>query len=147
MKLNWGASIFLAMCCFIGFILFFVVQMLSSKNNQDLVTENYYHKELLIQDEIDKVNNSADLAGEFQLEKMVDGLLIHFPASIANKAIQGEVLMYRPSDQKKDFRFPIQLKNNQILIPIQFLEKGRWNVLLDFKIGDKAYAYKKEMTW
>jgi hypothetical protein len=147
MKLNWGASLVLAMCCFIGFILFFVVQMLSSANNQDLVTENYYHKELLVQNEIDKVNNSAALIGEFQLEKTPKGLLIYFPSSIEGNDVQGEVLMYRPSDKQKDFRFPIQLTNQQLLIPVQFLEQGRWNVLIDFRLGNKAYAYKKEMTW
>jgi hypothetical protein len=147
MKLNWGASLVLAMCCFIGFILFFVVQMLSSANNQDLVTENYYHKELLVQNEIDKVNNSAGLIGEFQLEKTPKGLLIYFPSSIEGNDVQGEVLMYRPSDKQKDFRFPIQLTNQQLLIPVQFLEQGRWNVLIDFRLGNKAYAYKKEMTW
>lgn len=147
MKLNWGASIVLALCCFIGFIMFFVVQMLSSSNGQDLVTENYYHKELLVQDEIDKVNKTADLAGEFQLEKTADGLLIHFPVSIETEQVEGEILMYRPSDKQKDFRFPIQLKNNQLLIPIQFLEQGRWNVLIDFKVAENDFAYKKEMTW
>lgn len=147
MKLNWGTSIVLAMCCFIGFILFFVVQMLSSNNSQDLVTENYYHKELLVQDEIDKVNNSADLVGDFQLEKTDKGLLIHFPTSIEAAKVKGEVLMYRPSDKQKDFSFPIQLNQYQLLIPVQFLEQGRWNVMVDFKVDEKAYAYKKEMTW
>lgn len=147
MKLNWGTSIVLALCCFIGFIMFFVVQMLSSNNSQDLVTENYYHKELLVQDEIDKVNNSADLIGNFQLEKTEAGLLIHFPTSIEAAKAKGEVLMYRPSDKQKDFSFPIQLNQHQLLIPVQFLEQGRWNVLVDFKVDEKAYAYKKEMTW
>ncbi|GGE07177.1 FixH family protein [Psychroflexus salis] len=147
MKLNWGTSIVLAMCCFIGFIMFFVVQMLSSSNEQDLVTENYYHKELLVQDEIDKVNNSAHLIGDFKLEKTKDGLLIYFPSSIEADKVEGEVLMYRPSDKQKDFRFPIQLKNHQLLIPIQFLEQGRWNVMIDFKVDEQSFAYKKEMTW
>lgn len=147
MKLNWGASIVLAMCCFIGFIMFFVVQMLSSKNNQDLVTENYYHKELQVQDEIDKVHNGASLEGEFSLEKTAGGLSINFPASIDAEEVKGEILMYRPSNKAKDFTFPIQLKNHQVLIPSQFLEEGRWNVLIDFTANGKSYAYKKEMTW
>lgn len=147
MKLNWGASIVLAMCCFIGFILFFVVQMLSSSNSQDLVTENYYHQELLVQDEIDKVNNSASLIGQFELEKTAEGLRIHFPTSINENEIHGEVLMYRPSNKQKDFRIPIQLNQHQLLIPAQFLEEGRWNVLVDFKLAEEAFAYKKEMTW
>lgn len=147
MKLNWGTSIVLAMICFIGFIMFFVVQMLSSANNQDMVTENYYHKELLVQGEIDKVKNGASLVGEFKLENTKDGLLIFFPKSIDEKNIKGEVLMYRPSDKEKDFRFPIQLKAHQLLIPSRFLVQGRWNVMIDFSIDDEAYAYKKEMTW
>jgi len=147
MKLNWGASIVIAICCFIGFIMFFVVQMLSSNNTQDLVTENYYHKELLVQGEIEKVKKGTNLEGDFKLEKTAEGLVIHFPSSVEDSKVEGEVLMYRPSDKHKDFKYPIQLKSNQLLIPAQFLAKGRWNVLVDFKIEEEEYAYKKEMTW
>lgn len=147
MKLNWGTSIVIAMCCFIGFIMFFVVQMLSSTNDQDLVTENYYHKELTIQDDIDKVTNGAELVGDFSLENTKDGLIINFPTSIDFNKVEGEVFMYRPSDKQKDFSFPIQLKKHKLLIPAQFLEKGRWNVMLDFTVDGKAFAYRKEMTW
>lgn len=147
MKLNWGTSIVIAMICFIGFIMFFVVQMLSSKNTQDLVEESYYHKELLVQGEIDKVNNVKDLIASFEIKKTEEGIVIIYPADFDNKKVVGSVKLYRPSDKNLDFKLPIQQKNNSQLIPKSLLVNGRWNVELDFEVENTPYAYKKEITW
>lgn len=147
MKINWGTSIVIAMVCFIGFIMFFVVQMLSSKNNQDLVVESYYHKELLVQDEIDKVNNVKGLNSTFEIEKTPEGIIITFPNEFSAKQLTGKLTLYRPSDKKLDFTLPIQLKESKQLIPQSLLANGRWNIELDFEVENVPYAYKKELIW
>lgn len=147
MKINWGTSIVIAMVCFIGFIMFFVVQMLSSKNNQDLVVESYYHKELLVQDEIDKVNNLKGLNSTFEIEKTSEGIIITFPNEFSAKQLTGKLTLYRPSDKKLDFTLPIQLKESKQLIPQSLLANGRWNIELDFEVENVPYAYKKELIW
>ena len=48
MKINWGTGIVLAFIGFIGFILYFVIRMSTDDSaNHDLVTEEYYKKELI----------------------------------------------------------------------------------------------------
>lgn len=147
MKINWGTSIVIAMLCFIGFIMFFVVQMLSSKNDQDLVVESYYHKELQVQDEIDKVNNLKGLNSTFEIEKTSEGIIITFPSEFSAKQLTGKLTLYRPSDKKLDFTLPIQLKESKQLIPQSLLANGRWNIELDFEVENVPYAYKKELIW
>ena len=50
MKINWGTGIVLAFIGFIGFILYFVIRMSTDDSaNHDLVTEEYYKKELSYQ--------------------------------------------------------------------------------------------------
>ncbi|MFO7703446.1 FixH family protein [Psychroflexus maritimus] len=147
MKINWGTSIVIAMLCFIGFIMFFVVQMLSSKNDQDLVVESYYHKELQVQDEIDKVNNLKGLNSTFEIEKTSEGIIINFPSEFSAKQLTGKLTLYRPSDKKLDFTLPIQLKESKQLIPQSLLANGRWNIELDFEVENVPYAYKKELIW
>ncbi len=147
MKINWGTSIVIAITCFIGFIMFFVVQMLSSDHNQDLVEEAYYHKELLVQNEIDKVNNIKNLNSKFEIQKTDEGIVVIYPEDFTGKKLKGKVSMYRPSDKKLDFALPIQMKGNSQLIPKSLLADGRWNIEFDFEVDQKAFAYKRELTW
>lgn len=147
MRLNWGASLVLAMIGFIGFILFFVVQMLSSEHSQDLVKEAYYHDELMFQQEIDKHNNTSKLEGKFELIPTADGLTIHFPKDLTQDLVVGEIKLYRPSNKALDTRFDINLHNLQQQISKEYLLRGRWNVLIDFDYKGEAYSYKEEIVW
>lgn len=147
MRLNWGASLVLAMIVFIGFILFFVVQMLSSEHSQDLVKEAYYHDELMFQKEIDKHNNTNTLQGKFELIPTVNGLSIKFPNDLEEDFIAGKIKLYRPSNKALDTSFDIQLINLQQLIGSEYLLKGRWNILIDLDYKGKSYSYKKDIIW
>ena len=51
MKLNWGTGIVIAIIAFMSFILYFVISMSTGNNyNHDLVSEEYYQKELKFQE-------------------------------------------------------------------------------------------------
>ena len=50
MKWNWGTGLVVAMALFIGFILYMVITMSTDKKfSFDLVTEEYYAKEMVYQ--------------------------------------------------------------------------------------------------
>ena len=147
MKLNWGTSLVLALIGFIGFIMFFVVQMLSSEHSQDLVKEAYYHDELMFQQEIDKHNNTNLLESKFELIPSEKGLVVHFPNELEEDKIKGTIKLYRPSNKALDTSFEIDLNHLQQLISNEYLLKGRWNVLIDFEYLAEDYSYKKEIVW
>ncbi|MEM9142072.1 MAG: FixH family protein [Bacteroidota bacterium] len=148
MKINWGTGIVLAFIGFIGFILFFVVRMnMDQRADHDLVTDEYYQKELAYQKEIDAETNTKALREPIQLQKTKEGLLIQFPRSMNTQNIKGTVSLYRPSNKHLDFDLPIRLSNTHLLIPDNRLLDGRWDIKLFWEYGGKPYLYKESITY
>lgn len=148
MKINWGTGIVLAFIGFIAFILYFVVQMASdSKTNHELVTEDYYKKELEYQQEIDAQNNAKDNAWELDVRKVPGGLQLSFPEKIAPSTITGTVSLYRPSNEHLDFDLPISLSNSHLLIPDKRLLGGRWDISVSWMHEGQKYLHKDKITY
>lgn len=148
MKINWGTAIVLAFIGFISFIMYFVVNMgTDSKYEHDLVTEDYYQKELKYQDDIDKIENAKKLDQNISWKKTDNGILLTFPKSLNLKDIKGVVFLYRPSNKQLDFEIPISLSNHNLLIPDNRLLGGRWNIIIDWDYQGDHFMYKKEITY
>lgn len=147
MKLNWGTSIVLAIAAFICFIMYFVVTMSTDKNMEhDLVTEEYYKKELDFQGQLDREQNSQNLAQNIVVEQTSQGLLIQFPEDLDYETIEGKVFLYRPSNKQLDIEIPLSLSSHQMLVPEKHLAGGRWNIEINWEYIDEAYYFKKEMN-
>ena len=148
MKINWGTAIVLVFAGFISFILFFVVKMnTNEKYEHDLVTEEYYKKELAFQKEIDAEQNSKNLKKDISVRKTSEGLSIQFPEDINVDKISGTILMYRPSNKKLDFEIPIRLSNTELKIPNDQLIEGRWNMTIDWTYENTSYLFKHSFTY
>ncbi|MGB8705219.1 MAG: FixH family protein [Gillisia sp.] len=148
MKLNWGAGIVIGMVLFISFIMFFVTKMMTDKKyDYDLVTEQYYQKEMVYQQEIDEEQNAQSLPEQISGEKTDAGWLLHFPASMSDSMRNGTVFLYRTSNKKLDFSMPVSAGESNILIPKEKLLPGRWNITLEWQSNDKRYLYKKAIIY
>ena len=148
MKINWGTGIVLAFIGFIGFIMYFIIQMsVNDKFNHDLVTEEYYKQELQYQTDIDKERNSQRLKENVTWQKTDEGILISFPKDLEEKNISGKVFLYRPSNKQLDFEIPISTSNHNLLIPDSRLLDGRWNIKIDWKYKESSYLFKEEISY
>ncbi len=148
MKFNWGTGIVLSFIAFIAFILYFVVlSFRDPASNHDLVTDDYYKKELNYQQDLDASKNLEQFGGGVQALITEDGLLIEFPAAMEATKINGTVSLYRPSNKQLDFETPIQLSNRQMLIPKSRLLDGRWDIRISWTYGGKPYLYRSRMTY
>ena len=148
MKFNWGTGIVIAFIGFIGFIMYFVINMNTNKKyDHDLVTEDYYKQELEFQKDINKEKNAHTLAKNISWEKTENGLIITFPETLKAKDITGKVFLYRPSNKQFDFETDISLSNHNLLIPDKRLLGGRWNIKVDWQYNGKSYLYKKEIVY
>ncbi len=149
MKINWGTAIIIAFVLFISFILFFVVKASTDKKyDYLLVSKEYYKDELNYQNEIDKYNNTKDLGIEIKFKKTPEGLEINFPQSYQTEHIQGNVSLYRPSNQGLDKNIPFVLsKRTTLLIPDQMLVDGRWDIKISWSENNKEYLFKKEFVY
>jgi hypothetical protein len=148
MKINWGTAIVLAFIAFIAFIMYFVISMMTNKKyDHDLVTENYYQKELVFQQSIDKETNAKRLDEQVTWKKTPEGMLITFPRSLNIEEIEGKVFLYRPSNKHLDFEIPITLSNHTLLIPDNRLLDGRWNLSVEWEYDDVEYLFKEDITY
>ena len=148
MKINWGTGLAIGMVLFIGFILFFVIQIITDdKYDYDLVTEDYYQKELVFQKELDDLANSNSLKQNLTGKKTDRGWEITFPKDLDPNAITGTVTLYRPSDKKLDFQMPLELTDSVILIPDSRMVGGRWTTIVNWSYKGKDYRYQKEIDY
>ena len=148
MKINWGTGIVLAFIGFIGFIMYFIIQMsVNKKYDHDLVVEDYYKQELQFQNDINKEENSKSLKENVYWVKTDEGLLITFPKDLNENEIKGKVFLYRPSNKQLDFEIPISISNHNLLIPDSRLLDGRWNIKIDWKYKESSYLFKEEIIY
>ncbi|MDP5096365.1 MAG: FixH family protein, partial [Flavobacterium sp.] len=143
MKINWGTGIVIAFGLFITFILYFVFKVQSdSTYDNELVTEDYYKKESLVQGNIEKQQSANELVHKLLVKKSSDGITIIFPSDFDYSKINGKVSFYRPSSQKLDFEIPISLSNPHLLIPISNLVGGLWDISVVGNYEGKDYLDK-----
>lgn len=144
MKINWGTAIVIAFGLFMSFILYFVFEVQSnSKYDNDLVVEEYYKHDTKFQEEMQRIQNAHDLTVKPTISYLASGVSIAFPATFDSSKIKGNVLMYRPSNKKFDFKTPLQLSSTTLLIPQRKLIKGRWDVSMEWQYEGKAYLSKQ----
>lgn len=148
MKINWGTGLVIVMGLFITFILYFVIRISTEdKYDYDLVTEEYYKKELVFQKEMDDESNSNLLHDNISGEKRAEGWMLTFPKDIDYSKITGTVTLYRPSNKKLDFQIPLNLSDSQLLIPDDRMVPGRWNTIVQWNYDGEDYLYKKEIVY
>ncbi|WP_026452350.1 FixH family protein [Aequorivita capsosiphonis] len=148
MKFNWGTGLAIWLGLFIAFIMYFVIRISTEdKYDYDLVTEEYYQKEMVFQKEMDDEANSNTLENNISGEKIGAGWMLTFPENIDYSKIKGTVFLYRPSNKKLDFKLPLNLSSPNVLIPDQRLLAGRWNTIVQWSYEGEDYLYKEEIVY
>jgi hypothetical protein len=102
-----------------------------------LVSDNYYEKSLVYQDEIDNQNRTKSLDEQVKINFNGEVINILFPSTYLDKNISGEIYFYRPSNSKLDFKLPLELneEGNQLILAKNF-EK-----VLEMKLG--GYGWER----
>lgn len=147
-RFSWPFAIVLAIVLFMAYILNFVYKaMASPEYNHELVTEDYYHKELKYQEEIDKQKRGLKLEQNITLQKTDEGIYIVFPNEFEPKEITGTIELLRLSDENADVSVPIITKKHEILIENDKLIKGTYRLTVDWEAKGESYMYKKDITY
>jgi len=147
MKINWGTGIVIAIALFMSFILFFVLSVQANhKYDNELVVEEYYKQERVLQKKIDKEENAVALTHNVMVANTAQGVVITFPQGFDYKNIKGKVSLYRPSSRGLDFEIPISLSVPYMLIPKQNLAGGRWDITIDWTYQGKGYLSSEKLV-
>jgi hypothetical protein len=142
MKFNWGTGIFIVIVLFLLAVIAFFIYIKTLDIN--LVEENYYEKELVYQQRIDKISNTAQLPGKISILQAPGLLIIQFPEIDSSLVASGSILLYRPSDLRKDVSLPLQLDNSRRqAIDISGIDKGKWTVKMEWNMGGKDYYFEE----
>ncbi len=135
--MNWGTRIIIMYVGFVALIITLVV--VSMRQQVDLVTPDYYAKELKYQTNIDKTKNYNELKSSLKCTIQSENIVIDFPDEHKTEMITGEVLIYKPSDAKSDKLITIESNNGQMLIPTSVFKKGMYKVKVDWQVDGIDY--------
>ena len=140
--MNWGKGILVFL---IVFILLNVVFLIFSFNQKvDLVTDNYYEKELKYQTEIDNEILGNSIAEKINITFDINRLVIDMEG-IDNK-LSGVVYFYKPNNNKKDFEIAIDLSEKKVYeILMNRLDRGKWRVFFNLNEGNNNFKVVKEI--
>jgi hypothetical protein len=141
--MNWGKKILIVYVTFVLGILFMVYK--SSSQKTDLVTTDYYAKELKYQDKIDEMGRVSSLSAPVVFEVKGNELIIQFPKDFAGRQLTGEAVLYCPSDENKDLKKDFSIMDQPLKIELPSTNKGLHELHLSWKEGSITYYFEKKI--
>ena len=141
--MNWGYKILFVYIAFVAAMLFLVFK--ASFQKDDLVTEDYYAQELKYQQKIDQMERTNALSAQLQYVYSNGSLKINFPKDFNGKALTGNIVLYCPSDEKKDIRQDFSIQNNTLSVPVPVNYKGAFELHINWQSGGQQYYYEKKI--
>ena len=141
--MNWGTKIFIVYVVFILGILFMVFK--SSTQKTDLVTTDYYTKELKYQEKIDEMNRVTALSAAVDYTIKDNLLTIRFPKDFAGRVLTGEAVLYCPSDENKDIKKIFSIRDESLQMTIPPAGSGLYELHLSWQDGGVTYYFEKKI--
>ncbi|MCB9235475.1 MAG: FixH family protein [Bacteroidia bacterium] len=143
----WPVAIIASFILFGGFVFYAIYQ--AAKQPAPLVTEDYYAREIAFQGQIDKQKMVKMLGKDVQvrLDREAGKLFLEFPLdTFPSTLTQGEITLYRASDQKMDMAIGLQPnEKGEQQIELKGLAPGYWKVLIDWKEGGISFYQEEEI--
>ncbi len=137
-KMNWGTGIAVAIIIFMIMTIVMTITFMNQK--VDLVTDNYYEKSQVYQDQIDTKARTDALTDKVHINYSDNSINIVFPESVYTKLNKGKLFFYRPSDSQKDFSIPIQLDTEgRQTLNASRIEKGLWKLEISWTMNKLDY--------
>ncbi len=144
MRINWGTGIAITFALFAAGMILLVI--LCMQQPPDLVSVDYYDREVAFQQQIDKAANTTGLSNPLiiKFDAELRQITIIFPAEMKDKPINGKLHFFKPDNATLDFDIPVQpdqhLTQN---VSAREMKSGLWHIQADWKCGNEGY-YQKE---
>lgn len=143
-KFNWGTGIFIFISLFLVVNAFVIYK--SFQQRYDLVSEEYYPQGLEYQKQIDRFAKANSLSSEIAITIKSSELLITYPNELKGKNVKGQVIFFRPSDERADFNDSICFDTNLIQrIPLAKMLKGKYIAKFFWIMDGKEYAHESPL--
>lgn len=143
-KLSWGTGIVISFVVFMSITLAVVIYLMNQ--DVDLVTPDYYKKELVYQDQIERMERTNKISDKQIINFNGELVSVTMPSSIRNSITSGEIYFYRPSDSKFDIRIPLLPDSAGVqIIPVRELNRGLWMVKVNWKTEVEDFYTEKRV--
>jgi len=138
----------------LGFFIFLISTIIAFVSfalgqNMQLVTKDYYERELRYQQEIDQSENAAvfgDKVG-IKFDAPSQTVALKVPEALVAAGLEGTVEFYRPSNKELDFTAPLMPQpNGQQIIDVSELEDGFWRLRMHWRAEGKAFLYRDSIV-
>lgn len=145
MRVNWGIIITVLYSGFVLLVLIMV--MFSFTQKVDLVTDNYYEKELRYQEQIDKINRTSQLPEKLYFEFDNRIISVRFPNKPDPDNPDNFIHFYRPSNSNYDRIVKIitdSLNFQKIELDKEKFSNGFWRVRINWVSKGTSYYVEKD---
>lgn len=141
--MNWGYKILVVYLTFVVGIAVLVIK--SSNQKIDLVTPDYYAKELKYQQQIDAIKRTEALKDPVKYEVMNNKIVISFSADFAAKQLNGSIQLYCPSNEKRDIVKDFETTEGTVTIDVPAVNKGSYELHVNWQSEGKTYYYENRL--
>ncbi|MBP6672880.1 MAG: FixH family protein [Bacteroidetes bacterium] len=137
-KYNWGFGIVVTIVLFgIGT---FVMVYISMSTNVDLVTEDYYEKELRYEEHIRLVKSTNALVRPVSMEITQEYVTFTFPIVDAPEKYSGTVFFFRPSNKRGDFVRNVSVDTSYVQqFNLNDFTPGLWRAKMSWNVGSQQF--------
>jgi hypothetical protein len=143
-KFNWGWGVVILYGSFV--LMLGTMAVKSTQHGISLVDENYYQKDIEFEEHLNKMNNSNGLPNQLKVDYTSEDqqIILSFPDDL--KAITGEILCFRPSDESKDFKVKIAPDGSfQQAIATADMITGLWRIQVNWSADGRDF-YSEELV-
>ncbi|MEX1190481.1 MAG: FixH family protein [Brumimicrobium sp.] len=137
--MNWGKGITIFLILFIGFISTLAVILM--KANTDLVSEDYYKKEIVYGQEIIAEKNAIKNNSKLEIESSEDGLFIQVISDETPEKIQ--IYLLRGNNNLHDVE--MESEGSAIFIKSEELIKGKYKLTVNWFVEDQPFQMKEDI--
>ncbi|MBK7867464.1 MAG: FixH family protein [Ignavibacteriales bacterium] len=143
-KLNWGHGIAIFLIIFL--MLNVAAVLYTFSQDVELVTDNYYEKELKYEEQLIQERRGMDLSDSLKIELDKLNLVINYPESLLKQNIKGNIHLYRPDQKKFDYNMKIEHDSTgEQIINMAGKAPGKWKISITLNDGSLDYIFKKDI--
>ena len=114
-----------------------LIRSMSDDKKTELVTDDYYAREIQFQEQINKTKNALILKTELDWRSNGGNWELGLKGEFAPELVKGVLTVYRPSDSSLDFDVPIKLDSNGTqLISGEKFKKGKYQIQVRWNASD-----------
>ena len=142
MKFNWGTGAFILFGSFASFMVGLAI--FASMQRNELVTDDYYEKELEFEVIQKKQERTAMLSEQTELKIENNQLVVHFPKEIGGE-ISGNIVFFKPSNQKDDQSIDFKTNSGSYKLELGAYSSGMYRVKINWSSNGVEYYDEREI--